>query len=149
MSSQSLNILIVDDAPAILKMTGMMLKRLGHRTLTAENGEIAMQMVQDKWIDDKFTFDVVLMDLQMPVMDGLEAMKRIRAMEEGVMNTSDIESFKVQFSKLPRQIIVGMSANSDHETSIEALACGADTFIAKPFTVETFLMTLDGLLNDG
>ena len=131
---RNLDILLVDDAQTIAKMTSMMLKKLGgHRIVTAENGEVAVNTVETFWKEEGKCFDVILMDLQMPVLDGLEATKRIRAMEN-----MDIEG------KLPRrQLIVGVSANSDHETEEQALACGVDVFIAKPFTAAAFLKVIN------
>ena len=70
-SSNVLEILIVDDSPAILKMSSMMLKRQGHQIWTAENGEIALKRIEEKWRGSGKGFDLVLMDLQMPVMDGV------------------------------------------------------------------------------
>ncbi len=147
-----LSILVVDDSPPILKMTSLMLKRLGHKITTAENGAIALRLVEDHWYNSKLCFDVILMDLQMPVMDGLEATKRIRGLEaSGLSSTSVVDystnkvlpDIPITYPKLPKQFVIGMSANSDHETTIHAFEAGIDTFMAKPFTVETFKSTVD------
>ncbi len=131
-SIQNLNILLVDDAPTILKMTSMMLRKLGHTIAIAENGEEAVNMVETYWKKDGKCYDVILMDLQMPVMDGLEATKRIRAME---LRDDNI-------SPLPKQIILGVSANSDHETEEQALLSGVNAFIAKPFKANMFVQIM-------
>ncbi len=138
-----LTILLVDDAPSILKMSAMMLKRQGYQIWTAENGEIALNRIKEKWKNTGKGFDIVLMDLQMPVMDGLEATRRLRQMEkEGCdwMKPGDniLKGFTPNNVMLCRQIIIGLSANSDHETVIEAFNAGVDDFIGKPFSITTF-----------
>jgi CheY-like chemotaxis protein len=127
-TTSSLNILVVDDSPAIVKMVCLILKRLGHRTDIAENGAIAVKMVEEA---PDVSFDVVLMDLQMPVMDGLEATTRIRQWDN---------------SHGMRRAIIAMSANSDHETSLSALKAGANVFLPKPFNVDSFRSTLGAIL---
>jgi CheY-like chemotaxis protein/uncharacterized protein (DUF2384 family) len=123
-----LSILVVDDSPAIVKMVCLILKRLGHCTEIADNGAIAVKMVEEAV---GATFDVVLMDLQMPVMDGLEATTRIRQWDK----THGL-----------RRAIIGMSANSDHETSLSALDAGVDVFLPKPFNVDRIRSTLATVL---
>jgi CheY-like chemotaxis protein len=129
-----LRILIVEDSPAIAKMTSLLLKRHGHHVTVAENGEIALRRIRHRWeeldetafSDDKLAtaFDVVLMDLQMPVMDGLEATKRLR----------ELEALRGRDS----QCVIGVSANSDHETAVDAFHSGIDNFISKPFNIDSF-----------
>lgn len=84
-SRNKLSILLVDDSATILKMTGMMLKRSGHQVVTAENGQVAVDTLKKGYDECKkgtSPFDVVLMDLQMPVMDGVSAIRKLRGIEE-------------------------------------------------------------------
>jgi CheY-like chemotaxis protein len=74
-------------------------------------------------------YDVVLMDFQMPVMDGLEATRRIRAFEKELLITRGIDR---------HQLIIGVSANSDDEARQEAIQAGIDDFLPKPFTMDAF-----------
>eukprot|EP00981_Chlorochromonas_danica_P000884 scaffold212_cov174-Ochromonas_danica.AAC.10 len=145
----SLDILVVDDSPAIVKMTSMMLRRLGHRITIAENGDVALKKIFERMENSQTPFDVVLMDLQMPVMDGLEATRRLR-FYESVENKSSQENNQEggPSSSSPcrgalHQIVLGVSANSDHETMQDALNAGIDGFMGKPFTIETFYDTYE------
>lgn len=107
----ALRILLVDDSLSILKMCRMMLQQAGHEVRTAVNGQVALQMMHEQ------RFDVVLMDLQMPVLDGLQAVRLYRQ-----SNDQD-----------RKMAIIGVSASCDHATTAEALHAGMDAFLAKPF----------------
>ena len=84
----------------------------------AENGVIALGKVQNSPPD---TYDVVLMDVQMPVMDGYEATRRIRALEDPAL------------ASIP---ILAMTANAFDEDRRDALAAGMNGHLAKPIEVE-------------
>lgn len=92
------------------------LKRWKARVEAAENGEIALQMLK------KNHYDLVYMDLQMPVMSGYEATTRIRAGEAGGHNV-----------QIP---ILAMTADALHETKLRVLETGMDDFITKPLELD-------------
>jgi CheY-like chemotaxis protein len=134
-----LRILIADDSPTIMKMISMMLKMKGHQVTAAENGSIALQVLEQQWKSQGKGFDVILMDLQMPVMDGLEATRRIRYLEQSEDKGS------VYYAH--HQLIIGMSANSDHETMEASYFAGMDDFIVKPFHMDVFLLKLKQVMS--
>ncbi|KAJ1435266.1 CheY-like superfamily [Ochromonadaceae sp. CCMP2298] len=144
-----MKILAVDDALSMQKVVSKSLQLRGHSVVRAENGAMALDILgqlkdegsvdgdgdrDGKRDDCNSPFDVVLMDLQMPVMDGIEAIKQLRASEarKGAKAKED------GGGAVRRQVVVAMSANNAAETRAEALIAGADYFIAKPFTMDTF-----------
>ncbi len=129
------NILLADDSPTVVKMISMMLMQQHHQVTVAENGDVAIQRIKQHWEEHGMGFDMVLMDLQMPVLDGLAATRRYRRWEKenNILITKP-------------QIIVGMSANSDQETIDQAFAAGVNDFIRKPFQMETFRIVARKLL---
>jgi CheY-like chemotaxis protein len=124
-----LSILLVEDALPMQKVLSRILQRQGHQVHLVDNGLKACHVL-DVGSEHStsatllMTFDVVLMDLQMPVMDGFEAIRNIR----------DYESSH----QLPHQFIIAMSANSDEATVNDALKTGADSFVPKPFYIDNF-----------
>ncbi|RYH22972.1 response regulator [archaeon] len=138
-------VLLVDDTTSILKMTTMMLKMHDFDVTAAMNGAAALDIVEEscKKVAHlqqslEVPFDVVLMDLQMPIMDGIEATKRLRRWEmEGITSRG------VVVNQQKRLKIIGLSANSDDEVLEETKKAGFDGFIPKPFNVKSLRPFLD------
>ena len=128
------SILIVDDSISILKVTSRLLKMNGHEVETAANGFIGLKTLQDVFVSQKF--DMVLTDLQMPVMDGIEATRRYREFEEEEMRRESRDTALTQGNGRKRLLIVGMSASSDDQSKQQALDSGMDFFIPKPFSYQ-------------
>jgi len=156
---QSYTILIVDDSVVICKTLEMALKKMGHSVQTAGNGAEAL----NRLINKNEVYDLVVMDLQMPVMDGMEAVRRLRAHEIkgggkcsthpkstvsrlSVSSNQEIRCANNTYTSYSHQLVIGTSANSDDETSEEALEIGMDGFLAKPFSVSVLLETVNKML---
>ena len=140
-----LRILVVDDSPSIVKVTKRFLTEHGHEVDTAENGSEALEKLkkmQSEGADNSSFYDMMLTDIQMPVMGGLECTKRYRQWaNEGAMAiapssalSEGAKSEKSEGPTMKRLLIMGMSANSDEEVVREALAIGMDAFIGKVWT---------------
>eukprot|EP00596_Hydrurales_sp_CCMP1899_P000659 CAMPEP_0119037016 /NCGR_PEP_ID=MMETSP1177-20130426/5105_1 /TAXON_ID=2985 /ORGANISM="Ochromonas sp, Strain CCMP1899" /LENGTH=533 /DNA_ID=CAMNT_0006997681 /DNA_START=1096 /DNA_END=2697 /DNA_ORIENTATION=- len=116
-------ILLIDDSQSVLRVTSRFLSMNGHTVVTALNGCTGLELLKEAY--DAQLVDMVITDMQMPVMDGIEAMSRYRVFEtEQIM--------KGDGSRKPL-VIVGMSANSDNQTKQEAINAGMNFFITKPF----------------
>lgn len=153
----SWKILIAEDSPTIAKMISMMLRQQHHEVTLAENGEIALQKMMKQYEEYGKGYDMVLMDLQMPVLDGLEATRRYRRWEkqrkEKEKMNADGQNIKSEkslayISPEQDQVIVGMSANSDEDTIDEAYRAGVNDFISKPFQMDSFNIITKKLLID-
>ena len=125
-------VLVVDDSLMILKMTTKALLQEGFVVNQAENGAVALSMLMEN------RYDAVLMDIQMPIMDGCEAVKKLREHENRLLSLKRAVS-----DNMRRQFVVGMSASTDDCTRDAALKAGMDSFIPKPFTLDRFKRLLD------
>ncbi|RAK64272.1 ATP-binding protein [Phenylobacterium kunshanense] len=118
-----LRVLIVDDNPVNRQVLGMILDAVGVEHASAENGQEGVEAATTG------AYDLVLMDIQMPVMDGLEATRRIRAWE-------------IQTSR-PRMPIIIVSANCLQEHVDAGVAAGADGHLSKPVSVPQLVGALE------
>jgi CheY-like chemotaxis protein len=126
--SRRLHVLVVDDSIAVVKILSNKLRSFGHRVETAKDGAEGLQ----KMILMGKELDVVLMDLQMPVMDGIEATRQYRAWESEAVTTDSDCSQERRNKRLP---IICSSANCGQRTMVTAIAAGVDSFLPKPFNI--------------
>jgi signal transduction histidine kinase/ActR/RegA family two-component response regulator len=119
-AGQPLKILLVDDAEMNRRLASLVLKSAGHTVDTANDGAAAVEAVR------RNRYDVVLMDVQMPVMDGYEATAQIRTL------TGDAHSVP----------IVAMTANAMEDEVRHCLAAGMNGHLAKPFEKSDLLRTV-------
>ena len=121
-------LLVVEDNELNLEIASTILQEAGFEVDTAENGQIALEKVENAPAD---RYDLILMDIQMPVMDGYEATRRIRAL-------SDKEKASVP--------IVAMTANAFEDDRKNALNAGMNGHIAKPLDLPKLFRVLSELM---
>lgn len=111
---KKLNILLAEDDEMIEKITTFYLRRNGHEVDVAKNGFEAIHKFQER------SYDVILMDIQMPEMDGLQAVKEIRKLEN-------------EYRKTGHTTIIAITTNPDKNECIKA---GVDGYAQKPFSFD-------------
>ncbi len=124
---RSFDLLVADDNKVNQQVARLMLTHAGHRVDVVDNGLEAVKAVQRK------TYDVVLMDVQMPELDGVEATRRIRGLG-GV------------WSRLP---IIALTAHAMAGTDTEMLAAGMNDYLSKPFDAATLLSKVERIVVSG
>jgi len=120
MNATPLKVLIVDDEPPIRKLLRMGLGTQGFQTIDAPNGKAAIELMVEQP-------DLVILDLGLPDVPGLELLRQIRARRED----------------LP---IVVLSSRGDEAAKVEALDLGADDYVTKPFGMEELLARMRAAL---
>jgi two-component system nitrogen regulation response regulator NtrX len=118
------SILTIDDEPSIRESLKGILQDEGFRTLFAQNGEEGLGIVRDE------NPDLVLLDIWMPGIDGLETLRRIR-------------------ENHPEQIVIMMSGHGTIETAVKATKLGAYDFIEKPLSLEKVLLCIQNAVKVG
>lgn len=122
-----LRVLLVEDNQENVNVATALITRLGHNVTVATNGALAVEaMKQD-------TFDMVLMDLEMPVMDGLEATRRLRAGEAGSLN-KDVT-------------VVALTAHALSGYREKCLDAGMNRYLSKPFSIDELTLLLGRATN--
>ncbi len=120
---KSLNILFVEDKVTTQKVVKLLLKSLGHKVTLADNGKHALEIFKPG------LFDIILMDIQMPVMDGITATQKL----------------KEDYKDVPP--IIGLSANDFEGARERYMRLGMDEFIPKPLIMETFIEVVKKFYN--
>ncbi len=113
---KQLSILLVEDNVLNQRIVTFSLKKYDHQVAIANNGEEAIEQFKNA------SFDVILMDIMMPVMDGLEATRQIRTIEK-----------EKNMEKTP---IIAITANTMDNDRDKCISHGMDEFMAKPFDVD-------------
>lgn len=126
MDTNGIQILVADDNTLNHRVLELTLKGNGFGLNFTENGKAALELCRDN------EYHLILMDLNMPVMDGLEACRRIRELSA--------------FNQTP---IVAMSGNSCERSKVDSFEAGMDDFIVKPFSKEDLFKTIDKWLAAG
>ena len=120
--------LLVEDNPINMEIARMILEQAGVTVESAENGQIALEMVT---ASQPGYYDAILMDIQMPVMDGYEATRAIRSLKNPAL------------AKIP---ILAMTANAFKEDELAAKEAGMQAHIAKPIDIGVMMKTLADVL---
>ncbi len=116
-------VLVVDDEEAILELLKYNLEKEGYEVKVAGNGQVAVETAR------KYRPDVVLLDIMMPVMDGVEACRQLRGAPE-----------------LANTFIVFLTARSEEYSEVAAFDVGADDYITKPIKPRALMSRIQALL---
>lgn len=119
---KTVNILIVDDELRIRRLLSDFLRREGYKTLEAEDGEKALDLM----FESKIKFDLVILDVMMPKYDGWFVLERIR-----------------EFSSVP---VVMLTARSDEYDQLKGFKLGADDYVTKPFSPSVLVARIKNIL---
>ena len=124
LSEQEAKILIVDDEKDIRKLVGIYLKKQGYKTLEAENGQMAIDIMKEH-----SDIDLVIMDIMMPVMDGITLCRQLKE--------------DVRTSHIPVILLTAKDSLQDKEEGYEV---GADSYLTKPFSASLLRSRINNLL---
>jgi len=123
---ENINILLAEDNLINQRVATKLLENIGFTIDIAQNGQEAINMAK------QIPYDLIFMDMNMPIMDGLEATRKLRQL-------------KPSSSKKP--IIIAMTANAMKEDKDRCLEAGMDDFISKPVTIDTTRSLIDKWFN--
>ena len=115
-------IIVIDDEPGMREFLEIMLQKDGYIVETASDGPEALDKI------DASLFDLAITDIQMPVMNGIEVLKKIN-------------------EKSPDTTVIMITAYASHETAIEAMKLGAYDYITKPFKIDEIKLVIKKALD--
>ena len=123
MNKRDVKILLVDDEPDILEIVGYNLKNEGYQVYTANNGLEALKSAK------KITPNLILLDIMMPEMDGIETCEKIRAIKS-----------------LENTLIAFLTARNEYYSQVAGFDAGADDYITKPIKPKVLIGKVKSLL---
>jgi len=125
--ARGLSVLLVEDHAINRKLAEVMLQRMGHVFVTAEDGQQALDRLT------QHSFDMVLMDVMMPVLDGLTALRLLREREAGTGR------------RTPVLMVTAHAMTGDRE---RFLAAGADGYVSKPMSQQALEQAIERVMAD-
>ncbi|KAI0378999.1 hypothetical protein F5Y04DRAFT_138498 [Hypomontagnella monticulosa] len=141
MSGNKLQVLIAEDDPINMKVLRKRLEKTGHEVYHAVNGEDCAAVYRE----NPASFDVILMDMQMPIVDGLASTKMIRAFEKSD-KCPDLAPLATGYKRIP---IFAVSASLVERERPIYVQAGFDGWILKPIDFKRLNVLLDGITDDG
>jgi len=115
-------VLVVDDEPHMRRVLEIMLQKAGHLVIPAENGRQALEILANQQVD------LVITDMRMPVMNGIELISQLRGMGNAVP-------------------VIVITAHGSIESAVEAMKYGASDYILRPFDIDALELIIARLLN--
>jgi two-component system response regulator PilR (NtrC family) len=122
MGQEKSKILVVDDEPGMREFLEIMLQKDNYLVSTATDGAEAIEKIENA------LYDLAVVDVQMPVMNGIEVLKKIN-------------------EKCPETTVIMITAFASHETAIEAMKLGAYDYITKPFKIDEIKLVIKKALD--
>ena len=123
-----MRLLLVEDNELNQEIAQTILETAGFTIDTADDGSVAVERIKEMPAD---TYDLILMDVQMPIMNGYQATRAIRALDDSAK------------ASIP---IVAMTANAFDEDRKEAIESGMNGYVPKPIDIEKLMKTLEEIL---
>src|SRR5918912_2890378 len=123
MSTKKETVVVADDDPRLLRLVQFNLQQAGYRVVSASDGNRALRLAESE------NPDLILLDIRMPLMDGLEVCRRVR-----------------NFSTVP---IIMVTAKEAEEDKVAGLDAGADDYLTKPFGAPELMARVRAVLRRG